>query len=115
MLNGLLVAKHVARRELARGRAAAHEIERALAHADPAHAVVDAPGAKPLLRQHEALPFFPDAIRDRYAALLVHDFGVTEVVVASLAHDRDVAHEAEPGRVERDDDLAGAGVRARRV
>ena len=36
------------------GGAAAHELEGALADADPAHAVVDAARAEPLLREREA-------------------------------------------------------------
>ena len=39
------------------GRTLAEHVERAARHAEEAHAVVDAPGSKPLLRDLEPLPF----------------------------------------------------------
>ena len=54
----------------ARERPLAHQLERALGRADRAHAVVDAAGPEPALRDLEAAPFAEQDVGDRYADVL---------------------------------------------
>ena len=66
VLDRLLVRKRAAER-LALERIRAHELERTLHLPEPAHDVVDTPGAEPLLRDPESLPHLAERVLDRHA------------------------------------------------
>ena len=68
----------------ARLRAAAHGFQRALGHADHAHAMVDAAGPEAALRDLEAAAFAQQDVRRRHAHILEQHFGmaVRRVVIA---------------------------------
>ena len=82
-LHDALVGERLLERD-ARLRAHAHEIERALGHADGAHAVVDAAGAEAGLRDREAAAFLAEEVllRDPHVLpqrlAVTAAFGVTE-------------------------------------
>jgi len=82
----------------AQGRAAAHQLQRALRAADQPHAVVNAPGTQPPLRDLEATALAEQQVGDRHAHVLVHDLRVPDrrVVVAEDVH---VALDAHARRV----------------
>ena len=92
--------------------AAAHHLDRALAGADRAHAVVDPAGAEAVLGDHEAGAARAEQVRHRHAAVLVADLAVARPLV--VAHHRDRADQVEARGVGRDDDHArprvGCGV-----
>ena len=67
LLDDLARAERLAGLDLARHGALAHQIERALADADPAHRVVDAPGPEALLREHEPRALLAESVRLRDA------------------------------------------------
>ena len=73
------------------GRAAAHQLERALGRADRAHAVVDAARAEPRLADQEAVALAGDQVRGRHAHVLEHDLGVPLLV--RVAEDGEVAQD----------------------
>ena len=58
VLDRLHVTEHAALGELPRLRARDHDLERALADADPAHAVLNAPGTEPV-RPEPTSPLMP--------------------------------------------------------
>src|SRR5262249_19767710 len=95
------LARQGAAERFPRGGVAAHQLERALRHPEPAHAVMDPAGSEAILRDHEAHALRTEEVRDRYAAVLVPDLGVMVVVVA---HHRDASLDVEPRCVGRDDD-----------
>ena len=110
LLDDCLEPQRPAGRQLAGDGALAQQVEGALADADPAHAVVDAPGPEPLLGDDEARAALAEQVGRGDADVLVGDLPVGGPAAAGLAHDRDVAHQAEARGVRRDDDLAGAGM-----
>ena len=103
---------------LAVGRALAHHVEGAPRDAEPAHAVVDAPGAEPLLGEHEAVADAAEQRVGRDADVLVEDLRVPAVgaeLLPRVLHRRHVADDLDAGRVARDDEHRRAlGARARR-
>src|SRR5207248_2781564 len=62
----------------------AHRLERALGEPDHPHAMMDAAGTQPALRDLEAAPFAEEDVFDRYPHILELDLGVAvrRVVVA---------------------------------
>ena len=64
--------------------ALAHQFQRALGAADQAHAVMDAAGAEPALRDLEAAALAEQDVLGRHADILVDDLGMADrrVVVA---------------------------------
>src|SRR5205085_8178676 len=95
LLHELARTEQVSWRELARRGALAKNFESALADADPAHAMVDAPRAEPCLRQLEPRSFLAEQVRKRHARAVVPDFAVALVIGATMAHHRDVADQLE--------------------
>src|SRR6266542_3303406 len=79
LLHDLLGAERLARRQLAGDGVAAHDAEGALADPDPAHAVVDAPGPEPLLRDDEPGALLAEEVRGRDAAARVAHLAVARV------------------------------------
>ena len=73
----------------------AHQLQRALRHADIAHAVMDAAGAQTRLRNREAGAFLAEQIGHRHAAILIDDLAMA--TAARMAHHRDRAHQLKPG------------------
>jgi len=92
-------------------RARAQKVERAVADADPAHAVVYAPRTQALLRNHESVPLGAQKVFLRHAAVLVQDLAVAEVIASGVSHNGDVPHQVEARRVARHDDHARAQIR----
>mmetsp|Transcript_14695 Transcript_14695/g.47184 ORF Transcript_14695/g.47184 Transcript_14695/m.47184 type:complete len:801 (-) Transcript_14695:62-2464(-) len=84
----------------ARLGARAHERECALGLADGAHAVVDAAGAQPPLRNLEALAFAPEDGGLRHTAVLERDLHVALWRVGVAKHGQR-PHEPDAGRVHR--------------
>ena len=80
-------------------RALDHQFERELGGADGAHAVMDAPGPKPRLRQREAAAFLAEEILGRHAHILEQHFAMA--LRMALVHHRRVAHDGKAGRVAR--------------
>src|ERR1035437_4213103 len=111
MLHGLLLTQWMARREFALHGVRAHQPERALADAEPPHAVMHPAGPESLLRERETLTLGAYPVRDRHAHALEPQLAVAGVAASRVAHHGDVAHEREAGRVHRNDDLAFALVR----
>jgi hypothetical protein len=66
--------------------------------------------AEPFLGQLKAGPFGSQQVRGGHPAVFVADFGVAVVPVAGFAHDRNVAHQPEAGRIGGHDEHAGPGV-----
>ena len=87
VLDRLLVGERAARR-LALERVRAHQLERALHLAEPAHHVVDAPRAEPLLRDQEAGALGAERVRDRHADARVAHLAVRRPALAGVTHDR---------------------------
>jgi len=87
----------------------AHQLQRQLALADGAHAMVYAAGTETGLRQCETPAFLSEEIRHRYAYILEHHFAVTlgRVVV----HDGHVAPDVQAGSIHRHQDHRMTGVR----
>ena len=110
VLHRLLVRERPAER-LALERVRAHELERALHLAEPAHDVVDPARPEPLLRDPEAVARLAEHVLDRHAHPRVAHLAVRRPAAAAVAHGRDRAEISTPGRVGRDDDLARAPVR----
>ena len=83
-------------------RALAEHVEGAPREPEPAHAVVDAAGNEPVLRDHEALALLAEQRVVPEPHVLVEDLGVPaeapEAPVRVL-HRRDVAHDVHAGRV----------------
>ena len=84
----------------ARARPFAHHFERALGLSDGAHAMVDAPGTEPALRDLEAAPLAQDHVIRRHAHILeVHlAMAVRRIVIAE---DGERADHRDAGRVNR--------------
>ena len=113
VLHGLLGRQRSAER-VPLQRALAHDVEGAAGLAQPAHAVVDAAGAQPVLGDLEALADLADQIRLGHAHVAVVDLGVTETEVLVAAHHRYVAHHIDARCVARHQDHRSALV-GRRV
>ena len=109
-LNHVLVGQRPVGRDGAPGGSRAHEVEGAVADADPAHAVVDAARTEPLLRDNEPVAFRAEQIALRHAAGVVEDLGVARPVVSGVAHNVDVAYKVETGSIGGDDNHRGAVV-----
>ena len=92
----------------------AHDVERALRLAEPAHRVVDATAAEPLLGEHEALAGLADEVVGRHPAVLEDDLGVVAepaVLRVGVGHRPDVAHDLHAGRAGGHDEHRGVAVR----
>ena len=112
VLHRLLVRERLAER-LALERVRAHQLERALHLAEPAHDVVDATRAEPLLRDPEAVAGLAERIRHGHADVRGARLAVRSPAAPFVPHHRDIAHELVPRRVGRDDDHRRAPVRLR--
>src|SRR3569832_351939 len=112
-LDELLAGERLVAVDLAAERALAHELEGALADADPAHAVVDAARTESLLRNGKAGALGTEAVLDGDAAVFATHFAVAGEALAGVAHDRDVADSDEAGGVRRHEDHRRALVRRR--
>ncbi len=110
VLHRLLVGERAAE-GLALERVRAHELERALHLAEPAHDVVDATRAEPLLRDPEAVALLAERVLDGDADARVAHLAVRRPAAAAVAHGRDRADDLDARRVGRDDDLGRAAVR----
>ena len=109
VLHGLLLRERAAEC-LAFERPGAHELERALHLAEPAHDVMDAAGPEPLLGDQEAGAALAQEVRLRHAYLLVGHLAVRRPAPAPVAEDRDRL-DRDARRVGGDDDLAHAPTR----
>ena len=92
---------------LAVGGALAHHVEGAPRDAEPAHAVMDAPGAEPLLGEQEAVADASEQRVGGQAHVLVEDLRVPAVgaeLLPRVLHRRHVAHDVHAGRVARHDE-----------
>jgi len=95
----LLAGEHLSGSDLTRGGPLAHHLERALADADPTHAVVDPPCRQTLLRDGEAPALLSEQVGPRNSAVLVHDLGVAHPALADVTHHRNVADPSKAGRI----------------
>ena len=95
------------RQRLAEGdallRAAAHPFQHALAETDQAHAMMDASGAKPPLRDFEAAAFAEQHVADGHADVVENDLRGA-VGHAVEAEHRQRADDAHAGRILRHQD-----------
>ena len=89
----------------------AHQLEGALHLAEPAHHVVDAAGAEPLLRDAEAVARLAEHVVERDAHVREARLAMRRPAVALVPHDRDLPHELVARRVGRDEDHRRAPVR----
>src|SRR5712692_1913644 len=83
--------------------ALAHELERALGHADLTHAVVDAAGAESALGDLEAATLAEQHVRRRYPDVLEEHLAVAVGRIV-VAEDGQHAPDRDAGRVARDED-----------
>src|SRR5207249_6934127 len=93
-----LVARELLAERLPLQRSLAQHVERAPRLTQPPHAVVDAPGPKPGLRDEKTLTALAQEIRSRHSHVLVKDLGVAVAEPLVLAGERgDVAQLLQPG------------------
>src|SRR2546421_350886 len=91
--------RHIAASGLALERVRAHQLERALHLAEPAHHVVDAAGAEPLLRDAEAVARLSEHVLERHADVRETRLAVRSPATALVSHHRDLADELVAGCV----------------
>ena len=98
----------------ARHRPLAHDVERPLRLAEPAHRVVDATAAEPLLREHESLARLTDQMVGGHTAVAEHDLGVVAgapELDVGVRHRSDVTHDLHARRPARHDEHRRVTVR----
>src|SRR5579859_5038518 len=86
------------------GHALARELQGVLSRADLPHAVVDAPGAQPRLRDREPLSLPGDQVLGRDVHVGEDDLGVAAVRPVGVAEHPHPAPDLDPGGVGRDQD-----------
>src|SRR5581483_180758 len=111
VLHGLLVGQPAAE-HLAVERPPAEQVEGALHLAEPAHHVVDAARAEPLLRDPEAVARLAERVLDGDPDAVVGDLAVRRPAAAAVAEHGD-RRDRQPGGVGRHQELRVAAVRGR--
>ena len=109
-LHELLERQRAVGRDLAFDGPAAHKVERALADADPPHAMVDSAGAESFLRNPETAAFGAEQVFSGDSAVVEPDLGVAGPTFAARAHKGRCGLDDEAGRTGGDEYLAGAFV-----
>ena len=115
VLHGLVLAEDLAVGDPVGGTLTEH-VERAPGHAQPAHAVMDAPRVEALLGDQESLAFAAQAVGCRDPHVVVDDLRVTAELAELLLrvlHGRHVAQDVHAGRIGRHDEHRRALVRPR--